>query len=162
MEKLKYLFILLLPVAVFASSLSGVGTDTITVDHDLWGIWSFDGYSGSDIEGTASNPAYFDMANHTGYSVVLFIESSNANYGNCVAGTAQQCLDANYGELIGSTGGYTVVDGIWEEVGAGSGTGTSTAVTILSEFFNILLIGLLVPLVIIYFYWWITSTSRKI
>lgn len=162
MEKLKYLLLFLIPITIFASSLSGTGTGTITVNHDLWGVWSFNGYSGSDIEGTASNPAYFSQSNHGGYSVVLFIESSNANYGNCVAGTAQQCLDGGYGVLIGSENGYRVTGGVWEEITTGGGTGTSTAVTILSHFFNILLIGLLVPLVIIYFYWWITSTSRKI
>jgi len=163
MEKLKYLFIFLLPVAVFATSISGLGTGTLSVDQDLYAVFSWNGYGGTDIEGTASDPANFNYSTHTGYPVILFTESSAGNYIACAnSASLQDCLDNGYGVIAGSPDGYTVNGTEWEEVDTGGGNGTTTAITILSDFYKILLIALLVPMVIIYFYWWLVSTSKKI
>jgi len=104
------------PNAVFAAGVTGVGTDTLHISHDFFAVLTAKA-NGVIADATSQNPYNPDYTYFAGFntSALRFVDSDSGDYVQCSTEGYDSCLANGRGFLIGSPLGYRVVDGLWEE-----------------------------------------------
>jgi len=134
-----FTILLLIPfVAMALSQVNGLGTGTLTVDHDETVVTAFL-YDGTYYDASTANPWNDNASWSSNFTAeadsIKFIDDVNA----CYAGALDYdtCIGGG-GVAIDNTCGYYFSGGIWNEDtscggGGGGGSGTTTSTSTLSS-----------------------------